>query len=108
MSLPPKKLGILLSTCPDKTEFRRGVESAAASLNKGSKTYVYCIDEAVEGVGDAQLQSLRERGLVLYACAYGAQRRGLPTNELAVFAGLGVLGDMIAGTDEFLSFTGES
>ena len=108
MSLPAKKLGILLSTGPAHLDFQRGMEAAAAALQVGTKVYLYCIDEAVAGVSEAALQSLRERGLILYACAFAAQRRGLPINDLATYAGLGVLGDLLAGTDEFLSFNGET
>ena len=108
MSLPAKKLGILLSTSPSHPDFQRGVEVAATALEAGTKVYLYCIDEAAAGVGDVLLQSLRERGMILYACAYAAQRRGLPINDLATYAGLGVLGDLLAGTDEFLGFNGES
>ena len=108
MSLPEKKLSILLSTNPEPPDFQRGVSAAAAALEAGTKVYLYCIDEAVAGVGDAALQSLRERGLILYACAYAAQRRGLVINDLATYAGLGVLGDLLAATDEFLSFNGEA
>jgi len=107
MSLPEKKLGILLSTSPAHPDFQRGVEAAAAAVENGVKVYLYCIDDAVAGVGESQLQSLSQHGLILYACAYAAQRRGLPINDLATYAGLGVLGDLLAGTDEFLGFNGE-
>jgi hypothetical protein len=108
MSLPAQKLGILLSTSPAHLDFQRGVSAAATALEGGTKVYLYCIDEAVTGVGDAALQSLRGRGLILYACGFAAQRRGLPINDLATYAGLGVLGDLLAATDEFLSFNGEA
>ncbi len=106
MDRPSLKTGILLSTAPETTAFQDGVKAAAASLARGARTFVYCTDDAVRGVGDAGLQALRQRGLILYACAYGAKRRGLPINDLATFAGLGVLGDILAGTDEFLGFNG--
>ena len=108
MSLPAKKLGILLSTSPAHPDFQRGMKVAATALEAGTKVYLYCIDEAVAGVGDAALQSLRDRGLILYACAYAAHRRGLPVNDLATYAGLGMLGDLLAATDEFPSFNGET
>ncbi len=104
MSLREQKLGLLISARPEDSGFRHAINLAQAAMDEDAKVYVYCIDEAVLGIGDEQLQSLCERGLILYACAYGAQRRGLPINELAVYAGLGVLGDMIVGTDRFLSF----
>ena len=103
-SLQGKKLGMLLSPKPDQAGFRHGVRLAAAALDAGVRVYLYCIDEAVCGVADPELQALRARGLSLYACAYGAQRRNVPLNELAIFAGLTVVSDLVAGTDRFISF----
>lgn len=99
-----RKLGILLSTHPDQPPFRHGLGLADAALRAGGDVYLYCIDDAVCGVGDPDLQALKARGLKLYACAYGAQRRNLPVNDLAVFAGLTVVNDLMAGTDRFVSF----
>ena len=104
MALPGKKLGLLLSTHPESSAFRHGVNLAQAALDAGVKVYLYCIDEAVFGLRDAQLQSLRSRGLSLYACAFGAQQRRVPLNELAVFSGLAVVSDLMAATDQFLAF----
>ena len=77
---------------------------AEAALNAGTQVYLYCIDAAILGVNDQRLQSLRARGLNLFACAYAAQRRRLPLGETAVFSGLSVLNELIAGTDRFVSF----
>jgi sulfur relay (sulfurtransferase) complex TusBCD TusD component (DsrE family) len=99
-----KKLGLLLSTLPDQPGFQHGLALAETALDEGVDVYLYCIDEAVRGISEPRLQSLAARGLKLYACAYGAQRRDLPINNLATFAGLGVLSDLIAATDRFVSF----
>jgi hypothetical protein len=104
MSLRGKKLGLLLSTRPEHRNFRHGVNLASAALDAGLSVYLYCIDDAVHGLADAQLQALQARGLNLFACAYGARRRNLPTGGPAVFAGLSVVSDLMAGTDRFLSF----
>jgi hypothetical protein len=104
MSLREKKLGLLLSTRPDHPAFRHGLGLAEAALSQGVRVYLYCIDEAVWGLADSQLQSLKTRGLNLYACAYGAQRRNIPVSDLAVFSGLAMVSDIMAGTDRFLSF----
>ena len=53
---------------------------------------------------DRPLQALAARGLKLYACAYAAQRRRLPVNDKAIFAGLGIVSDLMAATDRFVSF----
>jgi sulfur relay (sulfurtransferase) complex TusBCD TusD component (DsrE family) len=104
MVLNGKKLGLLLSTRPETESFNHGLKVAEAALKLGVDVYLYCIDDAVWGVGDSRLQALKAQGLKLYACAYGANRRGIPLSDLAAFAGLTVVSDLMASTDRFLSF----
>jgi hypothetical protein len=104
MDLSGKKLGILISVGPDSRNFSHGVSLAAAALGKGVDVYMYCIDDAVPGVADPRVQALKGKGLKLYACAYGAHRRNIPLSDLAAFAGLTVVSDVMAGTDRFVSF----
>lgn len=99
-----KKLGLLLSRGPDHPNFQHGLGLAEAALQAGVEVYLYCIDEAVRGVDDPRLQALKTRGLRLYACAYGANRRQIPMSDCAVFAGLATVSDLIAATDRFVSF----
>jgi hypothetical protein len=106
MALLGKKLGVLVSARPGTDAFRHGVRLAGAALGKGVDVYAYCIDDAVAGVGDPELQSLKSQGLKLYACAYGAHRRKIPLDDRAVFAGLTVVSDLLASTDRFVSFNG--
>ncbi|MEP6662874.1 MAG: DsrE family protein [Verrucomicrobiota bacterium] len=104
MSLRGKKLGLLISSRPDSPKFQQGLRLAESALNEGVDVYLYCIDDAVPGIENPHLQQLKERGLKLYACAYGAHRRNLALNDKATFAGLTIVSDLIAGTDRFLSF----
>jgi predicted peroxiredoxin len=104
MSLRGKKLGILISCTPDQQNFLHGLRLAEAALAQKVDVYLYCIDEAVPGIKNKQLQKLKQGGLKLYACAYGANRRNLPLNDDAVFAGLTVVNDLIAATDKFVAF----
>ena len=104
MELRGKKLGVLISCGPDQPGFRHGVRIAAAALQRGANVYLYCIDEAVGGVADPELQKLKTMGMSLYACAYGAHKRNIALTEHAIFAGLTVVNDIIAGTDRFVSF----
>ena len=104
MSLQGKKLGLLISARPDHPNFRHAIRLAETALGRGVMVYLYCIDEAVLGLDDAQLQGLKQRGVNLFACAYGAQRREIPAGHLAVFAGLTIVSDLIAGTDRFVCF----
>jgi intracellular sulfur oxidation DsrE/DsrF family protein len=99
-----KKLGVLISAAPETSSFGHAVGLVGAALEAGCDVYAYCIDEAVPGVSRPDVQALKSRGLKLYACAYGAHRHGVPINDLAAFAGLTVVSDLIAGTDRFISF----
>jgi hypothetical protein len=105
MPLRGKKLGLLISVPPGHPGFDHGVRLAEHALALGVDIYLYCIDEAVRGVDHPRLQQLKSGGLKLFACAYGAQRRNIPTTDRATFGGLTILNDLIAGTDRFLSFT---
>ena len=104
MTFREKKLGVLLSTRPETQNFRHGLRLAEAALNAQVTVYLYCIDDAVLGVSDPQLQALRTRGLHLYACAHGARRRNLPLDGQATYAGLTIVSDLMGGTDRFVSF----
>jgi sulfur relay (sulfurtransferase) complex TusBCD TusD component (DsrE family) len=105
MSLPGKKLALLVSCGPEHPGFRHSLRLAQTALASGVQVYLYCLDDAVRALADPLLQDLRRGGLNLFACAYGAQRRGIPVSELAVFAGLSTVTDLIAGSDRFLSFS---
>ncbi len=104
MELRGKKLGLLISCRPEEPGFHHALRVADAALGRGLNVYLYCIDEAVNGVASADLQQLKARGLNLYACAYGAHKRHIALTADATFAGLTVVNDIMASTDRFLSF----
>lgn len=104
MELRGKKLGVLIACKPDQPGFQHGVRLAEAAMKRGANVYLYCIDEAVQGVAEPALQSLKDAGLNLYACAYGAHKRNIALTAHATFAGLTVVNDIIAGTDRFVCF----
>jgi hypothetical protein len=104
MSLANKKLGVLISCSPSQPNFRHGIELVSAALKNQVDVYLYLIDDAVPGVVEAKVQELKNGGLKLYACAYGAHKRNHPLGPSAVFAGLTVVNDLMASTDRFVSF----
>ena len=61
------------------------------------------IDDAVAAVEHPSVQELADRGAKLFVCAYGCQKRRLPLSDRATNCGLVVLGDLINGTDRFIS-----
>jgi sulfur relay (sulfurtransferase) complex TusBCD TusD component (DsrE family) len=104
MPLRGKKLGVLLSVPPFHANFHHVLRLTETALANGVDVYLYCIDEAVNGINDPRLQPLKAAGLKLFACAYGAQRRGVAMGDEATFAGLTIVSDLIAAADRFVSF----
>ena len=104
MSAEPKKLGLMVSVAPDAPGFGQALELATKALGDGEKVYLYCIDDAVPGIGDPRLAKLREDGLNLFGCAYSMRQRKLPLDDSAVFSGLSMLSDIMADTNRFESF----
>jgi len=94
----------MVSVAPDAPGFGQALELAAKALGEGEKVYLYCIDDAVPGIGDPRLVKLRDDGLNLFGCAYSMRQRKLPLDDSAVFSGLSVLSDIMADTDRFESF----
>jgi hypothetical protein len=99
------KLGLMLSTPPAHPNLPVLTGLARAAIQRGDGVYLYLIDEGVRSLDDPRIQELARAGVKLFACAYGAQKHGLPIdNPAATYCGLVVLNDLIDGCDRFLSF----
>jgi len=103
MALAGRKLGLMVSTAPDHPNLETAIGLSQAALDGGDDVYLYLIDDAVAAVEDSRLQALADRGLKLFVCAYGCQKRRLPLSERATNCGLVVLTDVINGTDRVLA-----
>jgi hypothetical protein len=101
--LGKRKLGVLLSSEPGHDNLDTAIGLSTAALERGGDVYLYLIDDAVAAVEDARIQALAARGLKLFVCAYGCQKRRLPLSDLATNCGLVVLSDIINGTDRFVA-----
>ena len=101
--LARRKLGLMVSTAPTHPNLDTALGLSSAALDRGGDVYLYLIDDAVAAVEDARVQALAARGLKLFVCAYGCQKRGQPLSDKATNCGLVVLTDIINGTDRFLS-----
>jgi len=101
---PRRKLGMLVSVGPDHPNFEHGVRLAAAAMQTGTEVYLYCLDEAVLGINDNRLQSMRGAGLRLFGCEFARRNRKLPPDENAIYGGLTMLSDLAGATDRFISF----
>ncbi len=102
--MPKRKLGLLLSTPPNHQNLQTVLSLVEEALNQGMTPYLYLIDEGVKNVDLPVFSGFSERGLKLFACAYGAQRYGIAVSDQAVFCGLVVLSDLIKGCDRFIVF----
>jgi sulfur relay (sulfurtransferase) complex TusBCD TusD component (DsrE family) len=105
MDLARKKLGLLLSTGPEHGHLDTALGLATAALARGALVYLYLIDDGVRALADRRLRALPARGLKLFACAYGCQKRRLPLEDTGdvTYCGLVVLTDLINGTDRFVA-----
>ncbi len=97
-------MGVLLGVGSGASKFARAVALCQRAVERGVRIHLYLLDDAVREVESEALQSLKERGATLHACAYAAQKRGIPLTEGAVFSGLTVVGDLVNRTDRFISF----
>ena len=99
-----RALGILLSTGPDNPNIATAIGLSGAALKAGVDVYLYLIDEGVLTVDDPRFQLLRDSGLKLFACAYGAQQHGVPRkDEKATYCGLVVLSNIVSSCDRFIA-----
>jgi sulfur relay (sulfurtransferase) complex TusBCD TusD component (DsrE family) len=103
MDLTKRTLGLMVSTAPDHPNLETALGLSETALDRGAGVYLYLIDDAVAAVEDARVQALSERGLKLFVCAYGCQKRRQPLSEKATNCGLVVLTDLINGTERFLA-----
>ena len=104
MELAGKKLGLMISTSPDHANLDTALRLGEAAMDRGVGVYLYLIDDAVAAVEEARVQRLAERGLRLFVCAYGCQKRRLPLSDKATNCGLVVLTDLLNATDRFDSY----
>ena len=93
----------MVSTAPAHTNLETVLGLSRAALDRGADVYLYLIDDAVAAVEDPRVQTLAGRGLKLFVCAYGCQKRRQPLSDRATNCGLVVLTDLINGTERFLS-----
>lgn len=99
-----RALGILLSTGPSSANISTAINLSGAALKASVDVYLYLIDEGVLAVDDPHLQSLRDSGLKLFACAYGAQQHGVVRkDDKATYCGLVVLSNIVSSCDRFVA-----
>jgi predicted peroxiredoxin len=106
VELAKKKLGLLLSTGPERPDnLATAIGLSEAALAGGAGVYLYLIDDGVRALDDPRIQTLAPRGAKLFVCAYGCQKRRLPLDhaDMVTYCGLVVLTDLINGTDRFIA-----
>ena len=83
MDLAKKKLGLLLSTGPERPEnLDTAIGLSEAALARGTGLYLYLIDDGVRALDDPRLQALPTRGAKLFVCAYGCQKRRIALRDV--------------------------
>ena len=106
MDLARKKLGLMLSTGPERpVNVDTAVGLSEAALASGGDVYLYLIDDGVRALDDARIGALGDRGAKVFVCAFGCQKRRIPLrdSDKLTYCGLVVLTDIINGTDRFVA-----
>jgi hypothetical protein len=98
------KIGILLSTHPDKKDGDRVQAIVEAAFKAKDEVYLYLLDEGARFLTQAWVHTLVDRGATVYTCAYAAQNRRLSDPGKTTFCGLVVLTQIMEGCDRFLAF----
>jgi len=98
------KIGILLSTHPDKKDGDRVRSIVEAALSEKDEVYLYLLDEGARFLGQDWVHALVDRGATVYTCAYAAQNRRFTDPGKTTFCGLVVLTQIMEGCDRFLAF----
>ena len=97
------KIGILLTTHPEKLDGETVRVIAETGLAAGDEVYLYLLDEGARFVAQGWVHDLVDRGASVYTCAYAAQNRKIPDPGKTTFCGLVVLTQIIEGCDRFLA-----
>lgn len=96
----------MLASPPDRPELAEAHRLAGEAMDRADAVFLYLIDDGVRCLDAPEVEDLRRRGARLFACAYGAKKRGIAWDPAkAAFSGLTVLVDVITGCDRFLAFT---
>lgn len=105
MDLARKKLGLMLSTGPEHPNLRTALGLTEAAVARGASVYLYLIDDGVQTLADERVKALPGRGVKLFVCAYGCQKRRLPLDggDDITYCGLVVLTDLVNSTDRFVA-----
>jgi len=101
----PTTLGLLLALPPEDSRAARALAflRAQQQANARPTIYLYCLADGVKALTEPRLQNLRREGVHVLACAQSALQRQISPGDQADFGGLGLLTDLIAGVDIFLS-----
>lgn len=105
MPASTRTLGLLLSTGPEHPNLETAVGLAEAALARATDLYLYLIDDGVRALDDPRIGGLSARGVRLFVCAYGCQKRRIPLDagDRVTYCGLVVLTDLLNNTDRFVA-----
>ncbi len=98
----PRQLCLLLTVDRRNEQFTQFLKTLEERRAQGEQIYLYCLDDGIREIDS--LLPLADPQLRLFGCAYAAMRRSLPRNPGVTYGGLGLLADLISGTDELLAF----
>jgi len=99
------KLGLMWASSTDQQDIAQLTYLSREAQARGGRVFLYLIDDGVSAVGSEVVQTLRQEGVHVFCCAFGARKRGIPWDDKATFGGLTILADMLTNCDSFVAFT---
>jgi hypothetical protein len=99
-----KHLVLWLVRQPGQKILREMSAALEEELGRGTRVFVYALDEAVELLRGSTFGHWSERGAVIYVCAMAARKHGLTWQEPVLGAGLTVLGDLLRQAEDWWIF----
>ena len=99
------KLGLLWASSTEQQKISQLTYLSREARARGGRVFLYLIDDGVSAVGSDVVQTLRQEGVHVFCCAFGARKRGIPWDDKATFGGLTIVADMLTNCDSFVAFT---
>jgi sulfur relay (sulfurtransferase) complex TusBCD TusD component (DsrE family) len=99
------KLGILLTTSPEKEDKYTVIKFTESALNSGIEVNIFLMCDGIYNINDKAFLSLLDKGANITVCAQNAYDKDIPKREGILFGSQYDLAVIVNESDRFLSFT---
>ena len=99
------KLGILLTTSPEKEDKYTVIKLTQSALNRNIEVNIFLMCDGIYNISDKSFLSLLDKGANVIVCAQNAYEKNIPKKDGILFGSQYDLAVMVNESDRFLSFT---